>query len=97
MRTSNWIRTGALATAAFGLLASANASAQKTNWAYCGDYARNACTHDEYGQPIQLTIECYQAEFQACLASFAALEVKTPGTYDKRQSLAAAARPARRG
>jgi len=96
MKIAQGLRLGSAAAAAFALLAASGASAQKENWAYCGDYARNVCSRDEMGRPITLTPECYQREFQACVTSFASNAAKKVGAYDNRLAQAAA-RPAGHG
>ncbi len=96
MNNLKWPRlAAAVAMAGAVVTASSIASAQNPQRAYCREYARNVCSVDENGHPQQLTLECFEAAFAACMSGSARIEVKKPGDYDRRHAMSAAARPAR--
>jgi hypothetical protein len=88
MKTVNRIRIALAASAALGTAAmSSSASAQYGNSAYCGHVAWVVCGWDENLHRIQPTLECVEAEYEACMTGYGTLGAMTPGSYDKRRDV----------
>lgn len=91
MKTVNRIRIAMTAAAALGLATlSSSASAQPT-MAYCDSVAWYNCSWVN-GQPTFVTLECYTAEYEACMAG--ALAANTPPSGALYREVAPASGPA---
>lgn len=94
MKNLNRARIAIAASAALVLTAmSSSASAQPTREEYCSDVAWQNCSWRD-GYPTQVTLDCWQPEYEACMNAYAAQAVKKPVIGDRRSEVQLASRPA---